>query len=250
MELKVVSWNMRHTKDAWYYLVNELNPDVALLQESPEIPKDIDENLIIRHIAKQNWGNAIYVKNLKQKEVEIETKYEGSLLVSAVNLNDGSRIFFINIYGIIERAPDKKFGLVNAGTHRMLSDLAFLLMGKTRYMKNYTEKRFIMSGDFNMDRRMDDNPTIRFVKKGQRTTNIVFDRVLDFGFYDCLKKSYPDFVQTYRHYRNKENYPWQIDHMFATKKEYDSLKKIEVMLNHEIEKISDHNPIVAEFEFN
>jgi cell division protein FtsB len=36
--------------------------------------------------------------------------------------------------------------------------------------------------------------------------------------------------------------------MFATKKEYDSLKKIEVMLNDEIEKISDHNPIVAEFD--
>ena len=248
MKLKVVSWNMRHTKDAWYYLVNELNPDVALLQESPEIPKDIDENLIIRHIAKQNWGNAIYVKNLKQKEVEIETKYEGSLLVSAVNLNDGSRIFFINIYGIIERAPDKKFGLVNAGTHRMLSDLAFLLMGKTRYTKNYTEKRFIMSGDFNMDRRMDENPTkSRFSKKGERVHNEIFDSIINFGFSDCVRKFHPDFIQTYRHYRNRENYPWELDHMFATKKLYDSLQKIDVHFNEAIEKISDHNPIIAEF---
>ena len=45
----------------------------------------------------------------------------------------------------------------------------------------------------------------------------------------------------------KENYPWEPDHMFATKKLYDSLQKVEVHFNDAIEKVSGHNPIVAEF---
>ena len=70
---------------------------------------------------------------------------------------------------------------------------------------------------------------------------------INFGFSDCVRKFHPDFIQTYRHYRNRENYPWELDHMFATKKLYDSLQKVEVHFNNAIEKVSDHNPIVAEF---
>ena len=237
MELKVVSWNLHNKIDAWNYLFNEFNPHIGLLQESPQLPSDYDTNLIISKLVKQNLRNTIYTGNLKQQLIEIDEQYEIGLISSKVTVKEDLEISLISIYGNLSFA-----GIL---APKIVESVGIYL---ETIRKNNSDANIIIAGDFNMDRRMDDNPTIRFVKKGQRTTNIIFDRVLDFGFYDCLKKSYPDFVQTYRHYRNKKNYPWQIDHMFATKKEYDSLKKIEVMLNDEIEKISDHNPIVAEFD--
>jgi len=77
------------------------------------------------------------------------------------------------------------------------------------------EKPTIIAGDFNIDRRMDDNPTgTRFSKKDERRCNFFFDFILDLGFEDCLRMVSPDYIQTYRPIRG--NYPWELDHMFAT----------------------------------
>ena len=98
-----------------------------------------------------------------------------------------------------------------------------------------------------MDRRLDDNPTgTRFAKKGQRVRNAFFDAILSLGFYDCIKKSYPDYVQTYR--AGRGDYPWQLDHMFATESLYDRLESVHIVANAATIKASDHNPIVAEFK--
>ena len=111
----------------------------------------------------------------------------------------------------------------------------------------YGAEHIILSGDFNMDRRLDDNPTgTRFAKKGQRVRNAFFDAILSLGFYDCIKKSYPDYVQTYR--ASRGDYPWQLDHMFATESLYDRLKSVHIVANAATIKASDHNPIVAEFK--
>ena len=42
--------------------------------------------------------------------------------------------------------------------------------------------------------------------------------------------------------------PWQIDHMFASKDLYNKLRKIEVLENDETYTLSDHYPIIAEFD--
>jgi len=108
-------------------------------------------------------------------------------------------------------------------------------------------EHIILSGDFNMDRRLDDNPTgTRFAKKGQRVRNAFFDAILDLGFHDCVKKFYPDYIQTYRAARG--DYPWQLDHMFATEALYNQLESVHVVADAATLKASDHNPIVAEFK--
>jgi exonuclease III len=100
-----------------------------------------------------------------------------------------------------------------------------------------------------MDRRMDENPTgSRFSKKGERVHNAFFDAILNLGFKDCLRKSYPDFIETYRHHIEKNRYPWELDHMFATPQLYERLKKIEVVMETKVKKLSDHNPLVADFD--
>ena len=42
--------------------------------------------------------------------------------------------------------------------------------------------------------------------------------------------------------------PWQIDHMFASKDLYNKLHKIEVLENDKLPPLSDHYPIIAEFD--
>ena len=49
-------------------------------------------------------------------------------------------------------------------------------------------------------------------------------------------------VQT--HQNNKSDYPWELDHMFATRELYNRLQQIEI---HAYPELSDHYPIVADF---
>ena len=103
---------------------------------------------------------------------------------------------------------------------------------------------FILAGDFNNDRRMDEHPT--FKSRGKRTTNLMFDRIEDFLLQDCVKKYYQDFVHTYRH--NTGSFPWQLDHMFASRRIFRNLKNLYVDDSEEVKSLSDHNPIVADFD--
>ena len=115
--------------------------------------------------------------------------------------------------------------------------------------KRHNAEHIVIAGDFNMDRRMDDNPTgTRFSKKGERRQNIFFDCILDLGFKDCIAETYEDYVQTHRH--NLSKFPWQIDHFFASEKLFKGLTNLEVIDNEEVRNLSDHNLILAEFDLS
>ena len=45
-------------------------------------------------------------------------------------------------------------------------------------------------------------------------------------------------------------YPWELDHMFCTNNLYEKLKNIEVLNNSQVEELSDHNPIIANFDID
>ena len=81
-----------------------------------------------------------------------------------------------------------------------------------------------------------------------RTSQIIFERIEDFLLEDCLIKKYPNFVRTFRNKSGQDRVPWQIDHMFASKDLYNKLQKIEVVENAETSALSDHYPIIAEFD--
>ncbi len=91
---------------------------------------------------------------------------------------------------------------------------------------------------------MDDSSS--FKRKDRRTTNLMFDRIEDYLLQDCLKKFYPDYVQTFGH--STGGFPWQLDHMFASKRIFGNLKHVFVDDSDDAKNISDHNPIVADFD--
>ena len=49
-------------------------------------------------------------------------------------------------------------------------------------------------------------------------------------------------IQTHRNARSK--FPWELDHMFATEDLYNSLTDINTL---EVPELSDHDPIIANF---
>ena len=240
--MRIVDWNIHRRLPPWEYLINELDPDIALIQECSKLPKTLDSSKVIHTLAKdRKFGNAIYVKDAVWEELPVETTRTGCLMVARVTTPKDESLVVINIYGLLEypmENPTRK--VVDPGIHRALSDLSYLLEGISR--PKYTN--FILAGDFNNDRRMDNHPT--FKRKDRRTTNIMFDRVEDYLLQDCVKKYYPDFIQTYRH--NTGGFPWQLDHMFASKKIFNNLNNLYVDNNDEVNSLSDHNPIVADFD--
>ena len=87
---------------------------------------------------------------------------------------------------------------------------------------------------------------LSFQKRAKEGKIFFFDCIIDLGFKDCIAETYTDYVQTHRH--NLSKFPWQIDHFFVSEKLFKSLTNLEVIENEEILKLSDHNPIVAEFK--
>ena len=95
-----------------------------------------------------------------------------------------------------------------------------------------------------MDRRMDDNPTgTKFANKGTSPTNDFFDAILDMGFNNCMRKFESKPIHTHRNAKSK--FPWEIDHMFATEDLYNALTDVKTI---DVPELSDHDPIIANFD--
>ena len=226
---------MRKKRGNWDYLLNALDPDFALLQETSPFSKEISTNQIFETVVKKNLRNSIFVKSENFEPLEMPKDLSKGLICARIAHPGVDPIFAVSIYGDLSFSP----------FHSVFMGLITLIV--TTLRDQYSAEHILLSGDFNMDRRMDDNPTkSRFSRKGERLQNTFFDSVLNLGFYDCLRKYDSDYVQTYRH--NRGDYPWQIDHMFATDVLYEKLSSIKVTDNPEIHTLSDHNPISAEFD--
>ena len=228
---------MNRRLGSWDYLLNELKPDIALLQEASPIKND--DNNILRHVTetevKKNLNNLVYSRSNPIKKMNMATDGGIGLNVSRVDNDNYGHIYAISIYGNLD------FGGI------LVVKLLDVLRHYVQTLRSmYSAKHIVLAGDFNMDRRMDDNPTkTKFSKKGERRYNGFFDSIKSLGFRDCVEKYYPDFTRTHRHNRSK--FPWQIDHMFVTEGLFEKLSSLLVLEDSEVVKRSDHNPIIADF---
>ena len=61
--MKIVSWNMNKRKEgSWSYLIEKIDPDYALLQESSPILSDDLRIKTTEVKVKQNLRNSVYAK--------------------------------------------------------------------------------------------------------------------------------------------------------------------------------------------
>ncbi len=175
------------------------------------------------------WGTAILAANnvnLNTIELKYNTAYPGSMTIAQII---GTDIAVISMYGKNTYDYESVTGYSYlANLHRCLSDAAPLLDGFS------SSKRFIIAGDWNAGPQWD---------KGKSRKNFnFFDRLTAFDLRDCLGH-FPDggYETTFKHNGNR-----QIDWMFASQSLL--VQKSYVDYVAEIEELSDHYPIITEFE--
>jgi hypothetical protein len=101
--MKIVTWNMsrRHQEAGWAYLLNEINPDIALLQEVYPPDRFKTSHLLYTPIGgSRNWGSAVYTSNFPIREVRVE-RYRGWVAAGVIQLHEGFSIIAVSIHAQI-----------------------------------------------------------------------------------------------------------------------------------------------------
>ena len=240
MKLKVAAWNMAHwshrnvATQAWNYLENEIASDITLLQESFPPEERQKEFCVWREIGgKRKWGSAVLTKKLPVAEIKLERNdYPGALTVAEVALPNETKLVVISMYGLMD-----EYGYSITTLHRMLSDLTHLFNGELR---PGGRPKIILGGDLNASVQFD-------AKQRNQSHRIFFQRLEDFGLVDCQGSFDNNRPRTLRH--NKTDFPWVNDYMFASKSLLKKPVIHEVVEKPDMHHLSDHNPLVATFEF-
>lgn len=241
--MRVISWNMKNKLNNWRWFSENYNADIALLQEAYDYKK-LNGNAVKLEVKKQ-VNNYIFSTNNILQRIEFPKQLNQDFVCAKTPIN-GIDIFLLSIYGnlkwhvcknkLCEKKRDQWFTIFSGQLSMIITYLR-----RTEKAKN-----IIIAGDFNCERRMDDNPTSsRFAERGERLNNLFFDLINDLGFKNCVRKFHPEPIRTHKH--NKSTYPWEIDHMFCTNEIYEKLTSVEVDDSVVDEGISDHNPIIANF---
>ena len=226
--MKCIVWNMDYWKSSqkeqgWEYL-NSVDPDICLLNECS---RHASQEFSIHNISRNDWGVGVFSKH-ELDELEFQKCHPDAIACGQITFGNRT-ITAISLYGkIID-----KYSITTL--HRSLSDLTHLFSQKK--LRDW----MLIGGDFNADVAIDEN------QRGN-SHHIFFERLKDFGFYDCIGKFHGERMQTLRH--SKSSFPWQNDYLFAGKKLYECCVSSEVIDDERLYEISDHNPLVAEFDIS
>jgi len=248
--MRVAAWNLHRRPQAWSYLLDELRPDVALLQE---VAPPVDSGALFRRGGigdNRRWGSAIHARDIQLDELhEVRSRHSksptslhgtwpGTVVVAVGEPELSEPVTFVSVYGLIDQ------GYAITTVHRILSDLTPLL--DTEH-----GRRLVVGGDLNCSTQL--GPPDR-----ERHRNL-FERFASLGLVDLLATVAGNrepvagcpceddpcrHVQTHRHPNSRV--PWQDDYLFATEalaRQLDSCEVLETPWE-----LSDHRPVVAAFD--
>jgi exonuclease III len=228
--MKIFTWNMgfwQHKKkhdEAWEYLIYELKPDFALLQEI--VPSDkLEESgkVLWRPIKRRGWGTGIYCPDLKLEEITINSiQYRGWVKAAKYQTTAGDDLVIASIH-----VPT-----IKNWAYPYIKEIFDLIQ------PHIEEKRFIVGGDLNSCRLIDE-------VQGSTHHNAFFDSIESSGFYNCVSAFHDTEPQTF--FGKHANNPYQDDHLFIDKTSKGLLKSCEILEYKEpLSSYSDHVPVVME----
>lgn len=234
MKLRVATWNMNHNKRAgkraWDFLRYTLEPDLALVLEAhPPVHLANGEHFIYPAGVTSTIGTSgIWSRELALQQVPIETSRPEALVACVASVaQEKPALLVISMYGTFD--PTNQ---VTPNLHRMISDLHPLLIDKAY------KGRIIMGGDWNIDRGFNG------IYPGQAPLHrLVFERLEDpfYGLLRCNKEP----LRTIRH---QSKFSYQDDYIYAGKWLMARLVSCDVVKDPVTKELSDHLPVVAEFE--
>lgn len=159
--LRIVSWNIARSQEAWAELANS-NVDIALLQEA--VPPDVEVHATVPTKSgdwttaggHRNFSAAIAHLNPKLDVAPIESvslgdaakgklgvSRPGSIAAATVALPDEAPITVVSWYAAWEKDIAQKWTYADASVHRLISDLS-------QFISTQTSHRIIVAGDINI----------------------------------------------------------------------------------------------------
>ncbi len=233
MKLRVVTWNMNHNrkagKCAWDFLRYEVKPDIALVQEA-HLPVDIlpGEQFIYPDTVTGSIGaSGIWSRERPLHRAPLATSFTDALVACKVILPNGKPpLLAISMYGTFDATSH-----VTPNLHRMISDLHVLLIDKAY------KGRIMIGGDWNIDRKYNE------INPGKAPQHrLVFERLED-PFYGLVRYN-KEALRTIRH---RSQHSYQDDYIYVSKALMGKVS-CEVVDYPVARELSDHLPVVAEFE--
>lgn len=195
--MKVVTWNMNYWQQAemsdfaWKFLIEKINPDIALLQETVVPDEYKNEHFIFaKAYGKCDWGTCIYVKNgfdIVDKTTEYFTEnkpeYAGKQIVGEIYAN-GKSLTAVSLH-------------TNTNGDTM-NHIEYIFGNEVLRKKN----NLVIGGDFNAD-------------KSMALSKSFFDNLSSES--SSLLECTPEFTQTYFNWNTSEDTHYQDDHIFISK---------------------------------
>lgn len=230
--MKVVSWNMgcaprqatkyrRRHSEAWTYLLDELRPDVCLVQEAlRSAPPASGFRTFWNDNSPSESGSAVLVAE-RLPAVPVSIASLGSYLAGAVVSVAGTPTTFLSVH-----VGGKNY-------RRHLSILADCLS------QNLIGQSFVVGGDFNAARHLDE-------VQGGRWFGNFFRDFIGRGFHDCHWSLHGKEVQSFWGHQALNEY--QCDHFFVDGARAERVASCEVLSNDLVRTLSDHGPIVLSYD--
>lgn len=243
MKIKIATWNMaywshkKYSEEAWAYFLN-LDTDILLFQEArpPNSLIRDDMHLIWKEIGEsRRWGSGILIKGFKTEEYKINLD-QGWVNCAKVKLSEKQDLFVISLHARLKdlKSSNNPHGMVVPHLFNIFKEFTPILDSK-----NYV----VIGGDFNADRMID---KYYYQPEGTKHSQF-FDWVEnDLGLINSTKEYFKDTIQTV--FTPSQKYPYQDDYIFLSKNLKNKLKFCRVPDRQEIEKLSDHTPVIITLE--
>jgi exonuclease III len=242
--MKIVSWNMNQYGRwsepdlAWDYLVNEIQPDIALLQETL-VPKRYENDVIFLEsytdIKPPRWGTAIFVNRKTMPEFDVHASKEktkellgelydlGKTAITELVLKDGISYIFASLH-----IDTGRYGRIPVLTDWPEVDHLKAILENSKL--GLLSGNYIIGGDLNAD------PVAYPEHKHS------FDWLRNHGFHECLRGQ----PNTYFGYKRKATI--QDDHIFVHESMANKIVFCHPLEYRSIKHFSDHTIIEMEID--
>lgn len=262
-QFTVISWNCHRAKAdsrVWGYLL-EHNPDMALLQEVGDFPKNVLDRFEVYHQranlnngSSQKFSTALLVQGkigdpilitgmAKWADAELE-RFAGNLICREVFLSKGPMLKVISVYNPAWPINATRLEGIDLSGVRLTQNsglwLADILWASLKHQQPNSTDNWIVAGDFNLSETFD-----RIKPRGNRE---YLQRMTSLGFTECLRKSKGVLTPTFRNTQGGA-IKHQMDHMFVTEALASKLLNCDIGLHERVfeENLSDHLPLIAQF---
>lgn len=226
--MKVVTWNLgywdhRETHgEAWTYLLETLEPDLAILQEIQPLEEMTDENLAFQE-AHRGWGTAVYSRDLPLSEIPLCEDHPGRVAGVSVSLPNGEQLSLASIH---------------AKSDPVFPRLAEIM---DEIMNRFGDRTAIVGGDLNSARLAEE----AWPGWGHQQFWEWMDSPSS-SLVDCCQRVNGRELQTI--FREGAKYPFQDDHLFVSSNLESGLQGCDVIHTEVTRRVSDHIPLFVELD--